>query len=238
MVCITGLEHHVSQLADLCPPAGSLLHLDVAPVQEVLPPVFPRHCLLWWGPPHHSVCVRHESQGTPRGKQRDPTGGNWTQEIPLPLSSVGPTSTFSLFCHTDEKDSFCFGYFMYFTFYLLNFSASPALWRRYSYFQLFLRKVLNIKEVEQPTKVYNVSFIFIWYYYSVKNKLILYFSRSYSLVCFGWPWDSLSARDSSWRCPTDLKSHWKPSIRRRHHRAHGWVSVHKVPSHYYLHHNV
>ena len=106
MVCITGLEHHVSQLADLCPPASSLLHLDVAPVQEVLPPVFPRHCLLWWGPPHHSVCVRHESQGTPRGKQRDPTGGNRTQEIPVPLSSVGPTSTFCLFCHTDEKDSF------------------------------------------------------------------------------------------------------------------------------------
>lgn len=105
MVCITGLEHHVSQLADLCPPAGSLLHLDVAPVQEVLPPVFPRHRRLWRGPPHHPVRVRHESQGTPRGKQRDPTGGNWTQEIPLPLSSVGPTSTFCLFCHTDEKDS-------------------------------------------------------------------------------------------------------------------------------------
>ena len=114
MVCITGLEHHVSQLADLCPPAGSLLHLDVAPVQEVLPPVFPRHRRLWWGPPHHPVCVRHESQGTPRGKQRDPTGRNWTQEIPQPLSSVGPTSTFCLFCHTDEKDSFFFRYFIYF----------------------------------------------------------------------------------------------------------------------------
>ena len=144
MVCITGLEHHVSQLADLCPPTGSLLHLDVAPVQEMLPPVFPRHCCLWWGPPHHSVRVRHESQGTPRGKQRDPTGGNRTQEIPLPLSSVGPTSTFSLFCDQMKKIPFALDISCIFTFWLLNFSAPPALWRRYSYIQLFLRIVLNI----------------------------------------------------------------------------------------------
>lgn len=141
MVCITGLEHHVSQLADLCPPAGSLLHLDVAPVQEVLPPVFPRHCRLWWGPPHHSVRVRHESQGTPRGKQRDPTGGNWTQEIPLPLSSVGPTSTFSLFCHTDEKDSFCFGYFMYFYILLAKLFSITCIMKKIFLFLAFLRIV-------------------------------------------------------------------------------------------------
>ena len=155
MVCITGLEHHVSQLADLCPPAGSLLHLDVAPVQEVLPPVFPRHRRLWRGPPRHPVRVRHESQGTPRGKQRDPTGGNWTQEIPLPLSSVGPTSTFCLFCHTDEKIQFPPILHIFLQFARLYFSVSLTLRKRYSYFHLFLRIVLNIKEVEHPTKIYN-----------------------------------------------------------------------------------
>lgn len=67
-VDVAGLEHHLPQLVDLCPPVSCLFYLDGPSVQEGVSRVFPSCSPLWGGPTHHSVCLWHESQGTSRGK--------------------------------------------------------------------------------------------------------------------------------------------------------------------------